>query len=77
MIDRNINLHVAFIGDSKAFDKLKHQKLIEILKRGGIPEVEKHLIVNIYWGKTAVMRFDNETSENFTIGKRVRQGRIL
>ena len=54
---------------------MKHQKLIEILKKAGIPEVEIRLIVNLYW--EAVVRIDNETSENFPIGKGVRHGCIL
>ena len=77
MIEKNKNLYAAFIDYSKAFDKVKHQKLIEILKKAGIPEVEIRLIVNLYWGQTAVVRIDNETSENFPISKGVRQGCIL
>ncbi len=52
MIEKNKNLYAAFIDYSKAFDKVKHQKLIGILKNAGIPEVEIRLIVNLYWGQT-------------------------
>ena len=47
MIEKSKNLYAAFIDYSKAFDNVKHQKLIEILKNAGITGVEICLIVNL------------------------------
>ena len=77
MIKRNRKLYVAFIDYAKAFDRVQHQKLIEIMKRAGIPELEVRLIANLYWGQTAVVKIGSDISESFTVKKGVRQGCIL
>ena len=40
MIEKNKNLYADFIDYSKAFNKVKHQKLFEILKKAEIPKIE-------------------------------------
>ena len=37
-------LFVSFVDYQKAFDRVKHSKLVEAMERAGIPELEKNLI---------------------------------
>ena len=50
---------------------------MEEMGRAEIPELEKRLIANLYWGQTAVVKIGNDTSESFPVKKGVRQGCIL
>ena len=77
LIQKNRKLYMAFIDYSKAFDRVQHQKLMEVMKRTGIPELERRLIANLYWGQTAVVKIGSEISESITVKKGVRQGCIL
>ena len=77
LIQMNRKLYMAFIDYSKAFDRVQHQKLMEVMKRTGIPELERRLIANLYWGQTAVVKIGSDISESFTVEKEVRQGCIL
>ena len=45
-----------FIDNSKAFDRVRHDKLTEIMKRTGIPNREIRLIANLYWKQKASVR---------------------
>ena len=77
LIQMNRKLYMAFIDYSKAFDRVQHQKLMDLMKRTGIPELERRLIANLYWGQTAVVKIGNDISESITVKKGVRQGCIL
>src|SRR5688572_26733805 len=41
-------LYPCFVDYQKAFDRVKHDKLVEIMEKAGIPELER-LIINLYW----------------------------
>ena len=77
LIEMNRKLYMAFIDYSKAFDRVQHKMLMEVMKRAGLPELEKRLIANLYWGQMAVVKIGNDISESFTVKKGVRQGCIL
>ena len=62
---------------SKAFDWVKHKRLMEEMGWAELPELLKRLIVNLYWGQTAVVKIENDTSDSFTVKKEVWQGCIL
>ena len=40
-------IYVCFVDYQKAFDRVKHDKLLEITERAGIPELERRLIINL------------------------------
>ena len=61
----------------KAFDKVKHDKLAEVMEKVGVPEMEKRLIINLYWRQHAVVRCDGEISKGVTVGRGVRQGYVI
>ena len=70
------NIHFCFIGYTKAFDCVDHNKLWEILKEMGIPEHLTCLLRNLYAGQEATVRTGHGT-DWFQTGKGVRQGCIL
>ena len=77
MIEKQKILYVCFIDYTKAFDRIKHQKLIETLVAKGIPRAEIKVICNLYWSQTAKVRVGDSYTSQFQVKKGVRQGCIL
>ena len=71
------NIYFCFIGYTKAFDCVDHNKLWKILKEMGIPEDLTCLLRNLYAGPKATVRTGHGTTDWFKIGKGVRHGYIL
>src|SRR2546425_11954513 len=59
---------------SESFDRVKHDKLAEIMEEAGIPELERRLIINLYWRQHAAVRWDGEVGRE-VLG--VRQGCVI
>ena len=74
MIDKKKKMFICFIDYTKAFDRVKHNKLIEVLGKYDIPQEEIRLISNLYWNLTAVVRTTNGESRGFKIKKRCTTG---
>ena len=68
-------LFVAFVDFEKAFDKVHHRKLLEILESKGIASKCLRIIRNLYSRETAHTRQDPSTIISITRG--VRQGFFL
>src|SRR6187401_2717424 len=47
------------------------------MEKAGIPELERRLIINLYWHQKATVRWDNESSKYVDIERGVRQGCII
>jgi len=47
------------------------------MEKAGIPELERRLIINLYWKQQAAVRWDNEISRYVNIKSGVRQGCII
>jgi uncharacterized protein (UPF0216 family) len=58
----------------KAFDKVKLQKLFNILKEQNIPNLLLKNILEIYTDNTIRIRISNNTTEERLINQGVRQG---
>ena len=71
------NIYFCFIEYAKAFDCVDHNKLWKIQKEMGIPDHLTCLFRNLYAGQEARVRTRHGTTEQFQIGKGVRQGFIL
>ena len=71
------NIYFCFIGYTKAFDYVDHNKLWKILKEMGIPDNLTCLLRNLYEGQEATVRTGHGTTDWFQIGKGVCQGCIL
>ena len=70
---------MVFIDYQKAFDRVNHERLIEILKQEGIPAHEIRIIenLNLYWNQEAAVITENWETEEVDILRGVRQGCIL
>ena len=71
------NIYFCFIDYAKAFDCVDHNKLWQILKEMGIPDLLTCLLRNLYEGQKATVRTGYETTDCFQFGKGVHQGCIL
>ena len=65
------NIYFCFIGYTKAFDCLDHNKLWKILKEVGISDHLTCLLRNLYAGQEAAVRTGQGTTVWFQIGKGV------
>ena len=71
------NIYFCFIGYTKAFDCVDHNKLWKILKAMGIPDHLTCLLRNLYAGREATVRTGLGKTDWFQIGKGLRQGYIV
>ena len=60
MMEKQKSLYVCFIDYTKAFDRIKHHKLIQILLDKGIPKEEIKIIGNLYWSQKAKVRIGDQ-----------------
>ena len=51
----------------KAFDRVKHDKLLEVMEKAEIPELERRLIINLYWRQKAAVSWDGDTGRDFKV----------
>ena len=63
------NIYFCFIGYSKAFDSVDHNKLWKILEETGIPDHLICLLRNLYAGQEATVRTGRRTTDWFQIRK--------
>lgn len=75
--DMNCDVYACFIDYSKAFDKVKHNKMITVLQDSGIDGKDLRIIKNLYWNQSAHIKINNEKTEEVKILRGVRQGCIL
>ena len=75
--DVNVDVHLCFIDFEKAFDKIKHQKLLDILLNTGMDDKDIRIIANLYWMQSARVRVDGELTDEVAILRGVRQGCVL
>ena len=70
-------VHLCFIDYTKAFDRIDHVKLMEIMKETGTPSHELRLLTELYKNQRAFVRVGTNITEVIAIQKAVRQGCIL
>ena len=58
MMQHQKDLCIAFINYRKAFDRVNHRKLIDIMKFIGDPFHETRFIANLYWKQSAKVRYE-------------------
>ena len=71
------DLFIGFIDYSKAFDKVRHDELFNILEGLDIDGKDLRIIRNLYWNQNATVRIEGEFSEYKQIKRGVRQGCVL
>ena len=70
-------LYLCFVDYQKAFDRVKHDKLVEVMEKAGVPEMERRLIINLYWRQHAAVKWDGEISKEVRVERGVRQGCVI
>ncbi|MGX9987587.1 reverse transcriptase domain-containing protein [Soonwooa purpurea] len=70
-------LYLCFIDYAKAFDKVRHKGLFELLSSLDIFGKDIRVLKNLYWQQTACIRVENECSEYTKIERGVRQGCVF
>ena len=72
--DLGKDVYICFADYTKAFDRIKHSKIIECLSEIGIDDKNLQIITKMYLEQTAVARTEHGITEEFQIKKGVRQG---
>ena len=71
------DVYICFIDYTKAFDRVKHFKMIECLSEIGIDDKDLQIISKLYWEQSACVRTESGMTSEFKIKKGVRQGCVL
>src|SRR5579872_502632 len=69
------DLYLCFIDFNKAFDRVRHSRLLNMLQDLGGKDIR--LARNLYWNQSAPIRHQNELGEFTSIKRGVRQGCVL
>src|SRR5438132_5417257 len=59
-IEVNKNLYLCFIDFTKAFDRVRHTKLLNMLQDLDLDGKDIRLVRNLYWDQSAAIRYQNE-----------------
>jgi len=68
----NKKVYACFVDYKKAFDRVNYGKLIEVIKRAGIPELEQRLTIGLYWNQCATVKTPDGKSRRICIRRGVR-----
>ena len=71
------NVFMCFIDYEKAFDKVRHSDLIDILQNINIDGKDIRLITNLYWNQQAAVNIDDNLTPWIEIKRGVRQGCVM
>ena len=71
------DVYIWFIDNAKAFDKVQHVTLFEILQELDVDGKDVELIKNLYWQQQAAVRIGQDMSGWVNIARGVRQGCVL
>ena len=71
------DLYLCFIDYSKAFDKVRHSDLFDILNGLDVDGKDLRILRNLYWEQEAAIRIDNDCSVYRPIRRGVRQGCVF
>ena len=70
-------IYICFIDYEKAFDRVKHAKIIECMENLDIDEKDISLIRNLYWNQKSIHENRRRLSPEIHIKRGVRQGCVL
>ena len=66
--------YICFLDYEKAFDRVRHESLMQYLSEIGVDGKYIKIIRNLYWDQTASVRIMNELSDELRIQRGVRHG---
>jgi len=70
--DINQKVYLGFIDFEKAVNKVRHERLFEILRKIDIDGKDLKFITNLYWHQQANIRINKTLSNDFKIRRGVR-----
>jgi len=76
-IQHQQNIYAVFIDYVKAFDKVRHNNLLNMLKAINIDDKDLRLICNLYREQKATVRLSDSMTDWFEIRRGVRQGCVM
>lgn len=76
-MDMNQDLYICFIDYNKAFDRVRHEQLIQLLKEKNLDTRDIKIITNLYFNQKAVVKIEGNNTEEIEIRRGVRQGCVL
>lgn len=76
-LDINQDIYACLIDYNKAFDRVRHDQLIEILLRKKLDLRDIRIISNLYYDQKVIVRVEDRTYEEIEIRSGIRQGCIL
>ena len=76
-IEVNKDLYLCFIDFTKAFDRVRHTKLLNMLQNLDLDGKDIRMVRNLYWDQSAAIRYQNELGNYTPIRRGVRQGCVL
>ena len=71
------DIFICFIDFAKAFDKVKHDHLLDLLQKLNLDGKDLRVIWNLYWEQSACIRIGNDYSKFTKIKRGVRQGCVF
>lgn len=74
---RGWSAFICFEDYNKAFDEVRLDHEITLLEKKNLGQSEIHIISNIYNNQTAIVRIENDISDQIEIKRGVRQGCVL
>ena len=76
-IEHQQNVFLCFIDYQKAFDKVRHNLLLSMLKQIGIDDKDYRIIHNLYFQQKAAIKLTEDLSNWIDIKRGVRQGCVM
>ena len=76
-IEMQRDIFLCFIDYSKAFDRVKHKELMQMLSELDVDGKDLRLIRNLYWDQKAAIKIWDQISNYVDIKRGVRQGCVL
>ena len=76
-LEKHKYVYICFIDCEKAFDRVMHEKLCEVLTAMNFDLKDVRTNANLHWGHVAVVRTKKGISRNITIKRGTRQGCVL
>ena len=68
------NLFTPFIDYSKAFDRVKHKSLVDVLLPLDAEDADTRLLTSLFWNQTVTVQCNTELSDWMCMKQEVRQG---
>ena len=73
-LEHDQEVNICFVDFEKAFDRIRWDKLMEILKKIGVDWRERRLIKELYMGQVVAIRTNEGETDLIEIGRGTRQG---